>query len=87
MMMTSDSNRKYEITNFRKQNLLRLRKYLNEVLLDQLPMLAALLRGLEEMNLMGEAPVHPTNSFIVQTLPEIRTGLTKNKDWGKIAAL
>ena len=34
MMMTSDSNRRYEITSFRKQNLLRLRKYLNEVLLD-----------------------------------------------------
>ena len=85
--MTSDSNRKYEITNFRKQNMLRLRKYLNEVLLDQLPMLAALLRGLEEMNLMGEAPVAGTNSFIVQTLPEIRTNLLKGKDWKRIASL
>ena len=34
MFMTNDSSRKYEMTNFRKQNLLRLRKYLNETLLD-----------------------------------------------------
>lgn len=51
MFMTNDSSRKYEITNFRKQNLLRLRKYMNEVLLDQLPMLNEMLRGLEEMNI------------------------------------
>ena len=34
MFMTNASSRKYEMTNFRKQNLLRLRKYLNETLLD-----------------------------------------------------
>ena len=34
MFMTADSARKYEITTYRKQNLLRLRKFLNEVLLD-----------------------------------------------------
>ena len=39
------------------------------------------------MNLMGEAPISGTNSFIVQTLPEIRINLTKNKDWKKIATL
>lgn len=54
MFMTADSARKYEITSFRKQNLLRLRKYLNEVLLDQLPMLTAMLRGLEELNIQQD---------------------------------
>lgn len=34
MMMTNDSSRKYEMTSFRKQNLMRLRKYMNETLLD-----------------------------------------------------
>jgi hypothetical protein len=51
MFMTNNSSRKYEITAFRKGNLLRLRKYMNEVLLDQLPMLSDMLRGLEEMNI------------------------------------
>ena len=34
MFLSQDTNRKYEVTSFRKQNLLRLRKYLNEMLLD-----------------------------------------------------
>ena len=86
MFMTNDSSRKYEMTSFRKQNLLRLRKYMNEVLLDQLPMLADMLRGLEELNI-GQDPgaVSSTNAFIVQTLPEIRTKLLANKNWREIA--
>ena len=66
MFMTNDSSRKYEITSFRKQNLLRLHKYINEVLLDQLPMLADMLRGLEEMNIQQEPQALSTsNAFIV----------------------
>lgn len=34
MFMTQASNQKYELTTFRKHNLLRLKKYMNEVLLD-----------------------------------------------------
>ena len=34
MFLSQDSNRKYEVTTFRKANLLRLRKYLTEVVLD-----------------------------------------------------
>ena len=34
MFLGQDTNRKYEITSFRKANLMRLRKYLTEVLLD-----------------------------------------------------
>jgi hypothetical protein len=52
--MTAETSRKYELTSFRKNNLLRLRKFMNEVLLDQLPMLTAMLRGLEEMSLMAD---------------------------------
>lgn len=86
MFMTNDSSRKYEITSFRKQNLLRLRKYLNEVLLDQLPMLADMLRGLEEMNIQQEpSALSSSNAFIVQTLPEIRTRLLASKNWNQIA--
>ena len=86
MFMTNDSSRKYEITSFRKQNLLRLRKYLNEVLLDQLPMLADMLRGLEEMNIQQEPQaLSSSNAFIVQTLPEIRTRLLASKNWSQIA--
>ena len=85
MFMTADTARKYEITTFRKQNMMRLRKYMNEVLLDQLPMLTPMLRGLEELNLMADTNVQSKNSFIVQTLPEIRSRLMARKNWGQIA--
>lgn len=54
LFLTQDSNRRYEITTNRKQNLLRLRKFMNEVLIDQLPMLADMHRALEELSLMQE---------------------------------
>jgi hypothetical protein len=57
MFLSQDVNRKYEVTSFRKANLLRLRKYLNEVVLDQLPMLTNLLRALEELSLVQENTV------------------------------
>lgn len=66
MFLSQDSNRKYEVTTFRKANLLRLRKYLNEVVLDQLPMLTNLLRSLEELSMVQESSVVQKNSFIVQ---------------------
>jgi hypothetical protein len=52
MFLNQDAGRKYEVTSFRKANLLRLRKYMNEVLLDQLPILTNLLRALEELSMI-----------------------------------
>jgi len=34
MFLSQETARKYEITNFRKNNLLRMRKYLNEAIVD-----------------------------------------------------
>ena len=82
--MSAESARKYEMTTFRKENLLRLRKYMNEILLDQLPMLAPMLRGLEEMQLMKDSNLSGANAFIVQTLPEIRSKLLAGKNWPEI---
>lgn len=66
MFLSQDTNRKYEVTTFRKANLLRLRKYMNEVLLDQLPMLTSMLRALEELSMLEVPAVPSRNSFIVQ---------------------
>lgn len=85
MFMCREANRKYEVTTFRKSNLLRLRKYINETLIDQLPMLAQMLRSLEEMSMMGENAIGEKNSFIVQQMPEMRTKLLKGKNWKNIA--
>lgn len=87
MFMCREANRKYEITTFRKQNLLRLRKYINEQLLDQLPMLGQMLRALEEMSMMGDNAIGEKNSFIVQQMPEIRTKIIKGQQWDKLALM
>jgi len=86
MFLSQDTNRKYEVTTFRKANLLRLRKYLNEVTLDQLPILTNLLRSLEELSMTQENPVAQKNSFIVQQIPEMRAKIMKDRNWKDIAA-
>jgi len=85
MFMTQASNQKYELTTFRKANLVRLKKYMNEVLLDQLPMLTPMLRGLEEMALMPDNNIKNSNSFIVEVLPELRSRIVNGRNWKEIA--
>ena len=62
-----------------------MRKYLNELLLDQIPGLTDMLRTLEELSIMNVASYINTNSFIVQQLPELRMSICNNKDWKAIA--
>lgn len=85
LFLSQDVNRKYEVNTFRKANLLRLRKFLNEVVLDQLPMLTNLLRALEELSLIQESSVTQKNNFIVQQMPELRARIMRDRDWREIA--
>ena len=65
--------------------LTQLRKYLNEVLLDQIPALSYMLRSLEELSLM-QVPTHLTVSpFVVQQVPVISAAITKDQDWKELA--
>ena len=48
-------------------------------------MLTDMLRGLEEMSMMGDNPVAQKNSFIVQQMPEIRMRIMNGRDWPAIA--
>lgn len=66
--------KKYEITEYRKNILLRLKKYMNQKLYDSIPPLANLYRSLEEMNLMNSLPSSTSkNNFIVEPIPELFT--------------
>ena len=58
---------------------------MNEVLLDQLPMLGGMLRGLEQLAIMTDQAVPTKNSFIVQVIPELRKSIVNGKDWKAIA--
>jgi hypothetical protein len=69
LLMNTENNKKYEITDFRKNNLLRLRKYMNESLYDHIPPLQQFYRRLEEMSLMDHSSLHVTNPFVVELVP------------------
>jgi len=46
-----------------------------------------MLRALEELSMMADTNnVQTKNSFIVQTVPEIRAKIMRNKNWNEIAA-
>lgn len=62
-----------------------MRKYMNEVFLDQLPMLTPLLRAFEEMSMMADNNVKQNSSLIVEVLPEIRARILNGKNWNEIA--
>lgn len=58
---------------------------MNEVLLDQIPPLAHMLRSLEELSLMN-VPTHlTTNPFVVEQVPVIANQICHNKDWKEMA--
>lgn len=58
---------------------------MNEVLLDQIPPLAHMLRSLEELSIMN-VPTHlSTNPFVVEQVPIIATQISHNKDWKEMA--
>ena len=69
LVMNQDNNKKYEITEYRQNQLLRLRKYFTEDLYDQIPQMMNLYRSLENMSLMTYGNTLTVNPFIVEMVP------------------
>merc|ERR1712232_832367 len=95
LVMDQECRSRYELTSFRRENPLRLRRYINEVVVDQLPPLTNLHRTLEEMSISGQftganqsgAPV--ASPFVVGLVAEAREGLVRSYEgrWEEVAAL
>ncbi len=79
LFMNQDNTKKYEITEFRKNNLLRLRKYMNDNLFDQIQPLQQMYRALEEMSLMNCNSSTTNNPFIVEMIPALYTNMNQSK--------
>ena len=83
---------RYHLNTFRKGQVLRLRKYLNEVMLDQLPFLADVMRYMDELAIM-EVPEpgssigggSQNSAFLFQQVAVMREGVLRGKDWPCIA--
>lgn len=74
---------KYSFNTFRKTQLLRVRKYLNEVLVDQVPVLADVQRYMDELAIMdvSQAGVGGFNNscLILETVPVMRESILRER--------
>lgn len=85
LLMDDECRRKYQWSTFNKNELLRLRGFFNDVVVDQIPMLTEMRRMLEELSLME--PPAPEASVVLEQVPEIMEHLIKVNagKWLKIA--
>ncbi|CAM9177073.1 unnamed protein product [Hapterophycus canaliculatus] len=84
LICDEECRKRYHFNSMRKNNILRVRKYLNDVLLDQLPVLAAVQRYMDELTIM-DVPEPPsmgtTGSLLMEQIPKVRESLTRGHDW------
>ena len=52
LMCSNEVRQRYQFTTHRKESILRVRKYLNDVLVDQLPVLSGVQRFMDELAIM-----------------------------------
>lgn len=78
---------RYHLNTFRKGQLLRVRKYLNEIMLDQLPILADVQRYMDELAIadVPEPSSSMDNVFLFQQVAVTREKVIKGRDWQQIA--
>ncbi|XP_070559668.1 zinc finger MYND domain-containing protein 10-like [Ptychodera flava] len=84
LLMGSECQQKYEFNQFNKDQVLKLRGHMTEVLLDQIPMLVELQRYLEHLSMME--PPSARQNLVLEQVPEIYDNLVKENE-GKWAAI
>lgn len=78
LLCTKAAREQYEMTQFRKDQLLRVRKYLNELLLDQLPLLVDVQRYLDELSIVQVGSHSGSKgSLVMEAVPYVRQAMTR----------
>ncbi|KAF1795283.1 hypothetical protein GQ600_14171 [Phytophthora cactorum] len=79
LLCTKSAREHYEVTQYRKDQLLRIRKYLNELLVDQLPLLADVQRYLDELAIVqvGSSSVLGKNGLVMEAVPYLRDSIVR----------
>jgi hypothetical protein len=81
LLCTKAAREQYQMTQYRKDQLLRIRKYLNDLILDQLPLLADVQRYLDELAIVQVPPnsfsSSSNGSLVMETVPYLRASLMK----------
>ncbi|XP_008406873.1 zinc finger MYND domain-containing protein 10 isoform X1 [Poecilia reticulata] len=69
LILKEECQRKYDFNNFNKNQLLKLRRFLTDVLIDQLPNLVELQRFLAHLAVTDPAP--PKRDLVLEQIPEM----------------
>lgn len=92
LVCNNEVRKRYHFNSFRKAQLLRARKYMNEVLLDQLPVLADVQRFMDELAMMDVAqPTSDQGGSSVLRMEQVGlmqekiSGGAKKRDWDQVA--
>jgi len=86
ILCDKEMRERYHFHSFRKDTILRVRKYLNEVLLDQLPVLADVQRYMDELTILDAPPSTKSNGLVFEQVAPVRESLFANTDW-KVEAI
>ena len=68
-MLSPECSSKYDYTDYKKNQIIKLRAYINDVLIDQIPNLSTLQRFLEQLAI-SEPPAFKAD-LIIEQVPEI----------------
>ncbi|TMW59277.1 hypothetical protein Poli38472_004346 [Pythium oligandrum] len=79
LVCTKSAREHYEVTQYRKDQLLRIRKYLNELMLDQLPLLSDVQRYLDELAIVQVPPsaIGVKSSLVMEVVPHVRENMMR----------
>tara|TARA_B110000090_G_scaffold206533_1_gene256141 strand:+ start:92 stop:1927 length:1836 start_codon:yes stop_codon:yes gene_type:complete len=86
---------KYQFSAYRKDALLRVRKYINDVMVDQLPVFADVQRFMDELAISsGQGGVDNGTALVMEIMPEIRDAIFNtyhnrgcSSSWAELALL
>ncbi|VUZ97165.1 MYND-type zinc finger protein, putative [Plasmodium vivax] len=84
LILTRSCQEKYEMTNYRRNNILKLRKYMNEPLHEQLPPMKTLHTFIEHLYISKSVFPENKNSYLIidvvpEIFEEIKADVLKNK--------
>ena len=86
LISSSASRQRYEFNTFRKDQLLRLRKFLNEVTIDQIPVLTDVMQFMDQLSIMT-VPDTTTGvgyAILLQEVDRLRESIIHGKTWASI---
>ncbi|XP_066553619.1 zinc finger MYND domain-containing protein 10 isoform X1 [Amia ocellicauda] len=85
LLLRPDCQKKYDFNSFNKSQLLKLRGFLTEVLIDQLPNLSELQVFLSHLSITDSAP--PKQGLVLEQIPEMWNDIMKENSgkWKAIA--